>query len=109
MRAREEAHDSRKYKRHDKVSESDKKCEQRQPSSAGHAHACNEPDGGSGRKPLHLVYPHKDEAGADEAYAGNNLRSNTRRVKNNTSVSKNIREAVLRDQQKKGRRVPTIV
>ncbi len=101
--ARKVVHDQRKYKCHDKVGECDKQCEQQQPRPTGHAHTCNEPDSGRGRKPLHLVFPQKDETGANEANASNDLCSNTRGVENNSSFNKNIREAVLRDQQKKRR------
>ena len=102
--SRKVAQDQRKYKCHDKVGACDKECEQQQPRPAGHAYSCNEPDSGRGRKPLHLVFPQKDETGANEADAGDNLRRHTRGVKNNTAVSKNICKSILRDQQKKRRR-----
>jgi hypothetical protein len=97
-----EAHEQRKDKRHNKVSQRDSKREEEQTRPAGHPNSRNKPDRGGGSKTLDLILPYKYKTGADKADAGHNLRSNTRRIKNNTTVSKNIHKAVPRNQHEKG-------
>jgi hypothetical protein len=73
----------------------DHDCKNGQPRAARHADRRREPDDRRGCQPADTVPAHKDQAAADEADAGDDLRRDTRRVENNPAVGQNVSEAIF--------------
>ena len=96
------AENEREHERDDEVGDRDDDGEQQQAGATGHAYTGYEPDGGRGGEPLDAIVVHKDDAGADEADAGDDLRGNTGWIEHDATGGEDIHEAVLRDEQEEG-------
>ena len=75
--------------------------QQRKTGATRHSDPRNEPDRSGSCKTCDSVPSYKYQASAYKTNAGDNLRSHSGRIKHNAIGDQNIREAILRDQQKK--------
>ena len=98
-RAGQEAHEWGENQSDDEVGEGHGQRQVGQTGAAGHADGGDEPDGGGGGEAVDFFVVDEDQAGADEADAGDYLGGDAGGVEDDAVVDEDVVEAVLRDEQ----------